>query len=154
MNKIKKKSLKKFTKKTKKEYKQAHKGWRGTYNRFKGFFGFVDKKEQLYNMCKLAKKISKKNTVTPWFFYQDFNANYTRVVPTYPFLRNGLRVAVTSMLLYYIMTPVFFCYISRDDEICVDLDNNPVDAWIGSLYFASINLSGVSRSGVVQRIEL
>jgi len=140
---MKKKSLKAFTRKTKKKLKRSRQGLSGVYNRFKKFFGFVDQKEQLFLMCKLAMKISKQNTVTDWFFYQDFNANYTKAVSSWPWMRNGLRVALTSMLLYYIMTPIFFCYISRDDEICVDLDNNPVDAWIGSFYFASINLSGV-----------
>lgn len=143
---MKKDSLKAFAKKAKKDLKRSRQGLNAYYVRFKKLFGFVDKKEQLYLMCRLAEKVSKKNTVTDWFFYQDFNANYTKVVSTYPWQRNGLRVALTSMLLYYILTPVFFCYISRDDEICVDLDDNPLDAWIGSFYFASVNLSGVSRN--------
>lgn len=148
--KMKKESLAAFTKKTKKELKRSRRGFTAAYVRFKSIFGFVDKKEQLYAMCMLAGKVASKNTVTDWFFYQDFNANYTRVVSSYPWMRNGLRVALTSMLLYYIMTPVFFCYISRDDEICVDIDNNPVDAWIGCLYFASVNLSGVSKNCLAQ----
>lgn len=78
-----------------------------------------------------------------WFYYQDFTVYYTRIESRWPWIRNATIFSVLSMLCFYLFTPIFFCVIVRDRNVC------PLDtSWVTSLYFASATLSTVGYGDV------
>ena len=79
-----------------------------------------------------------------WFHYVDFNNFNTRVVSRWPWLRTELRVAALVIFCYYFFTPILFCNMMGQSNICEG--GSVYSGWMSALYFASTTLSTVGKS--------
>jgi len=87
-----------------------------------------------------------------WFYYQDFTVYYTRIESRWPWLRNSTVFSALSMLCFYLFTPIFFCFIVRDRNVCPISGSNYYE-WETSLYFASVTLSTVGYGDVTVELN-
>ena len=78
-----------------------------------------------------------------WFYYKEFNFDHVHTVSRYPFLQNELCVAFMVVFLYYLFTPILFCNMMAESNICGGLDGDTYRGWVSALYFASTTLSTV-----------
>jgi len=70
-----------------------------------------------------------------FFYYQDFNFFFTRLISRYPLLNNVAFISLSCLVGFYIMTPIFFCYIVSDDAICPK--DESTGGWLTALYFGT-----------------
>ena len=63
-------------------------------------------------------------------------------------MRNGVRVAIGYVFLFYLFTPIIFCKILQDEGVCPQDADHPNAGWMNSLYFASATLSTVGYGDV------
>ena len=63
-------------------------------------------------------------------------------------MRNGVTVALGYVLLFYLFTPVMYCWILRDEGVCPSSPDRPHTGWMTALYFASSTLSTVGYGDV------
>lgn len=77
-----------------------------------------------------------------WFYYQDFSFENTRIISRWPFMRSSLRKALCILALFYICTPIVFCNIMDQSEICT-ATGSLGSGWMSALYFASTTISTV-----------
>lgn len=134
-------ALKKFRERTRKKVAENKGCWFYTQK----VLGFRDETEQLLEILELAVAIVKarNDADDDYLYYMDFNTTYTKVVEKWFVFRSGVATACFWLLLYYLFTPILFCYIVKDDGICPNLSTDPLEAWVGSFYFASVTLSTV-----------
>jgi hypothetical protein len=71
------------------------------------------------------------------------NIYYTKVESKWPWMRNGVTVALMVLFLFYFATPIFFCNIVKDSGVCPSEPGKPYSGWMSALYFASTTLSTV-----------
>mmetsp|Transcript_17013 Transcript_17013/g.34923 ORF Transcript_17013/g.34923 Transcript_17013/m.34923 type:complete len:522 (-) Transcript_17013:47-1612(-) len=125
----------------------------GPVRRFTEFFGFrdelrtanllVDRAERRVEAMAEQHADFRLSFLEGWFYYRDFAFYHTVTEATLPWTRNELSVALTKTLLFFLGTPIFFCYISPDENIC------PAEqGWLNSLYFASKTMSTVGYGDV------
>lgn len=77
---------------------------------FSYFLGIVDEKGTLLEVLDRAL-IRVNETEDSFFHYQDFNFYNTRLVSRWPWMRHSLIISCLLLLLFYILTPVWFCHI-------------------------------------------
>ena len=71
-----------------------------------------------------------------WLYYKDFSFDHTRVVSRWPVVRHPLGIASLVVFLYYLATPILFCFIMPSSNIC-DTGRDGYMGWVNALYFAS-----------------
>ena len=77
------------------------------------------------------------------FQYMAFLAYYTKTVSLWPWKRNGVALGFAYVLMFYLFTPIFFCYIMDDHNICPGRSHERFSGWMGAFFFASATLSTV-----------
>ena len=80
-----------------------------------------------------------------WFYYQDFSFYNTRIESRWPWIRNPLVASAFYIGIYYLLTPIFFCAIIDDENVCPN-GSDPYDGWMTAIYFASTTMSTVGVS--------
>ena len=111
--------------------------------------GFRDSSETIKDLIKRAKEVCKfeeencEGKRRKWFFYRDFLFYHTETESILPWMRYNLSLAAIRTLLFYVSTPIFFCYISRDNSVCPD-----EGGWINAMYFASTTMSTVGYGDI------
>lgn len=120
----------------------------------KFFTCFLDEKDTMLQL--LNRAVERVNdTDEDFFHYQDFSFYNTRIVSRWPWMRNPTTVAISVMFFFYLFTPVWFCHIVPDEDVCpsdpdVDRPGGPriYYGWLTALYFASTTMSTVGYGDV------
>lgn len=110
-------------------------------------FGFRSQCEQLLHCLDRAIDIVKRQEGGDmgWFYFMDFHIYYTRMESRWPWMRSQATISFLAIFVFYLFSPIFFCFIVRDRGVC------PADptgtrsyyGWMSTLYFASTTLSTV-----------
>lgn len=53
-----------------------------------------------------------------WFHYVEFGFFYTRVVSQWPWMRNQSVNAFMVVAVFFLCTPILFCYVLEDENVC------------------------------------
>ena len=106
--------------------------------------GILSDVECLAQICERAVEVLQDGRLE-WLYYQDFNIDHSQTVSRYPILRNNLRKACLIVFLYYLFTPILFCNIMDESNICggMEGDESKYRGWVSALYFASTTISTV-----------
>ena len=78
-----------------------------------------------------------------WFHYKEFSYFHTVVQSPWPWWRTQLRQALLITLCYYLLTPLLFCNLLKNHNICQRKEGTWYSGWLSSLYFASTTVSTV-----------
>jgi len=110
------------------------------YNRIGFRFGFRSHTAQLLQIIDKALSIGiiEQDAILEQqhFYYMDFCEYHTTVEKEWALFRGGATIAFYSIIMFYVLTPLLFCVILEDTDVCV-----PGEELASSLYFASITLS-------------
>jgi hypothetical protein len=79
-----------------------------------------------------------------WFHYQEWICFHTKVVSKWPWMRNESANAFLVVLVFYAATPVIFCEVLEDANICGDPSTGV--SWLEGYYMASVTLVSRFRS--------
>ncbi|EED88838.1 predicted protein [Thalassiosira pseudonana CCMP1335] len=83
-----------------------------------------------------------------WFYYKDFSFYSLKVDSKYPWMRNAGVFSILTTLLFYIFSPILWCHILQDENICPSSESGRYNGWLTSLYFASATMSTVGYGDV------
>jgi hypothetical protein len=83
-----------------------------------------------------------------WFYYKDFAFYSLKVDSKYPWMRNAGVFSILTTLLFYIFSPILWCHILQDENICPSSESGRYNGWLTSLYFASATMSTVGYGDV------
>ena len=114
---------------------------------FMACFGFIPTKKTLNLVLERAVEVVDENDSEEDFYYMDFNTTHTIVVSRMPWFRGGVGTALFWLAIYYIFTPILFCFVTKDTQVCPDIYGSTkaaTDSVIGCLYFATVTLTTVS----------
>jgi hypothetical protein len=107
-------------------------------------FGFPNESEMLLSVLEKGVERVTSEIKHNYFYYQDFSFYYTRIISWWPWLRSPFAKYLLSVLAYYFFTPVFFCWIVDDENVCPNIpERGPYAGWLTAMYFASATLSTV-----------
>lgn len=84
-------------------------------------------------------------------YYHDFIFYDTRLESVWPWMRSGPLAVAMVIFGFYIFTPVLFCGIMNDKQVCPDDPTGQGRAyygWLTSVYFASTTMSTVGYGDV------
>ena len=84
-----------------------------------------------------------------WFWFHEWTFFYTKVVSPWPWMRNETANAVLVVLLFFTATPLFFCSVLQDKNVCGDPSTGI--NWLEGYYMASVTL--VRRVFVVHDVS-
>jgi len=122
--------------------------------KFFTYLGFLDEQSTMLEILNRAVE-RVDDTDDDFIHYQDFSFYNTRLISRWPWMRYPTSVAVCIMLLFYLFTPVWFCHILPDENVCpsdpdTDREGGPRSyyGWLTSLYFASTSMSTVGYGDV------
>lgn len=87
------------------------------YHRTMHAIGFADETQRLLNVLNRAIDVVTQYRME-WFYYQDFNYYYTVTESKYPWFRSKQHKACLIVLFYYFITPILFCHIIPENNIC------------------------------------
>ena len=131
-------------------YAEEHKQHRSLCMNFPTRYLFIsDEQEQMMTMYRRAVEVATTYQLydekgeEEFFYYEDFVFDYTRLEAKWPWFRPGLHQPLLGILFYYLITPIFFCDISRDESICHNVPSENSPGWLSAVYFASVTLSTV-----------
>lgn len=109
--------------------------------------GFLDEKVTKLEM--LNRAVERVNELDEdVFLYQDFSFYHTRLVSRFPLMRNSGSIAIMIMLSFYFLTPIWFCHIVPDENVCPTDTGLAYGGWLTALYFASTTMSTVGYGDV------
>jgi len=88
-----------------------------------------------------------------WFYYKDFAFYSLKVESNYPWMRNATYTALLITFAFYFFTPILWCSILNDENICPRYDYTTGVAkkdsgWLSALFFASATMSTVGYGDV------
>jgi len=98
-----------------------------------------------YMLEVLDRAIQHVDDTQDWFYYVDFGFYHTQHVNKFPWMRNHSANAVLVVILFFFCTPILFCHILRDTNVCGTSDG--ID-WIQGFYFGSVTISTVGYGDV------
>ena len=78
-----------------------------------------------------------------WFYYKDFAFYSLKVESEYPWIRSSVLYSILVTFSFYLMSPILWCEILRDGNICPTSDDGLHNDWLSPLYFASVTMSTV-----------
>lgn len=81
-----------------------------------------------------------------WFHFVEFGFFYTKTVSKWPWMRNQSTNAFLVVILFFLCTPLLFCYALDDKSICEG--ESTTFGWLQGLYFGSVTLSTVGYGDV------
>ena len=119
------------------------------FRKFLHYLGFIDEKATMLEI--LDRGMDRVNELEEdVFHYQDFSFYNTHLVSRWPWMRNYSTMSIGIMLLFYFLTPIWFCHIVPDQDVCPsDPDGDrPYYGWLTALYFASTTMSTVGYGDV------
>ena len=90
-----------------------------------------------------ALEVTEEEEGQVWFYYRHFNWDHVHTVPRLAVMRSELGVACLIVFLYYLFTPILFCNMMKESNICGGLDGDTYRGWVSALYFASTTMSTV-----------
>jgi len=102
--------------------------------------GFRDKKKVMLTVLDKAIEVCSDINAKQ-FHYRDFNFDYTVLEPSLPFLRSPIVSSSFAILLFYVVSPIVFCFL--DIEGVCPKDGSTGHALVSALYFASTTMSTV-----------
>lgn len=109
--------------------------------------GFRSQSEQLLTCLDKAIDIVRRQEEgdVGWFHFMDFHIYYTINESRWPWMRSPAAISFTSIIVFYLFSPIFFCYVVRDKGVCPSdpSGTRPYHGWMSTLYFASTTLSTV-----------
>lgn len=108
--------------------------------------GFYDESQMFLEVLDRAIERVTKELKADYFYYQDFSFYFIHVISRWPWFRSSFMTYVIWMMGYYVLTPVFFCVIAKDDQVCPR--DRTYGGWLTGLYFASATLSTVGYGDV------
>jgi len=82
-----------------------------------------------------------------WFYYKDFAFYSLKIESNYPWMRNAGVFSILTTVAFYLFTPIFWCEILNDPNICPSSANNE-RGWLSALFFASATMSTVGYGDV------
>jgi len=89
---------------------------------------------------------------TEEFYYKDFSFYNLKVESNYPWMRNATVFSLVCILAFYVFTPILWCLILNDENICPrnngDGEGNSSHVLLTPLYFASATMSTVGYGDV------
>ena len=88
-----------------------------------------------------------------WFYYKDFAFYSLKVESNYPWMRDATIHALLITFAFYFFTPILWCSILNDENICPRYDYTTGLAkkdsgWLSALFFASATMSTVGYGDV------
>jgi hypothetical protein len=83
-----------------------------------------------------------------WFYYKDFAFYSLKEESNYPWMRNPFLFSILVTLSFYIMSPVLWCAILQDENICPASEDGSHNDYSSSLYFASVTMSTVGYGDI------
>ena len=84
-----------------------------------------------------------------YFYYQEFHFYHIRIEHGVFWFRPGLQRSVLIILAFYFLTPILFCHISYEPDICPnEVDGKPYPGWLTAIYFGSVTLSTVGYGNI------
>lgn len=90
------------------------------------------------NMLELLEKaVIHTMDMNDWFYYVEYSFYHTVVVSKFPWMRNESANAVFVVALFFLCTPIFFCVILGDENIC---NASSGINWLNGFYMASVTL--------------
>ena len=101
-----------------------------------------------------ASSAPEEEMTAEWFYYKDFAFYNLTVESRYPWMRNPTVFSVLATVSFYLLTPILWCYVLKDDGICPADPENGGRRWLSSFYFASATMSTVGYddvTGVLRR---
>lgn len=120
-----------------------------------GWMGLVGLKPEIDQLVDVIDKaieliqandLHTENDLEEEFYYEEFVFDHVHAVSPYPWMRPGLHRPLIGIFLYYLLTPVWFCHLVPDENVCERGENNRLGTgWVSSLYFASMTLSTVGE---------
>ena len=103
--------------------------------------GFYIDSSCLLELLNTAVESMMDDVTETWFHYNDFNLLTTKIHSRWPWMRTEMRAAIVVTFLYYLFTPILFCNIIPESNICEAHGENNYLGWVSSLYFASTTIS-------------
>jgi hypothetical protein len=85
----------------------------------------------------LEKAVIHTSNLDDWFYYVEYSFYHTVVVSKFPWMRNESANAAFVVLLFFVCTPIYFCYILDDKNICRGSGSM---SWLNGCYMASVTL--------------
>lgn len=99
------------------------------------------------NMLEILERAVIHTTIlNDWFYFVDYAFYHTVVVHRFPWMRNESANAFVVVALFYICTPIFFCYILGDTNIC---EASSEISWLNGCYMASVTLVSTSKGSSI-----
>ena len=120
------------------------------FRKFLQFMGFRDDVTTMLTVLNRGiEDVTKVDS--EWFHYQDFSFYDMVRESKWPWMRNPLSVVTVVIFFLYLFTPILFCLIAYDKNICPadpSGKNRSYYGWMTSLYFASVTMSTVGYGDV------
>ena len=86
--------------------------------------------------CPLRSQASDDLDEQEWFYYKDFSFYIMKVESSYPWMRSPLIYSVLLTISFYLMSPILWCSILKDDNICPASQDGMHNDWSSALYFS------------------
>lgn len=83
-----------------------------------------------------------------WFYYKDFAFYSLKEESPYPWMRNPVLYSMLVTLSFYVMSPILWCSILHDENICPATEDGVHNNWMSALYFASVTISTVGYGDI------
>jgi hypothetical protein len=96
--------------------------------------------------CPLKK--SQDPDDEEWFYYKDFAFYSLKEESYYPWMRKPVLFSILVTLSFYIMSPILWCAILKDENICPASEDGSHNDWSSALYFASVTMSTVGYGDI------
>jgi hypothetical protein len=115
-------------------------------NKLQKYWRIINDKQCLLDVLNQAVYVVEKKKLEDngWFHYQDFNYFHTYLVSRWPWRRHRTLSAASTVMLFYICTPILLCAIMKDRNICPS-DANSLEMIRNALYFSSTTMSTVGK---------
>lgn len=114
------------------------------------YLGFRDRDATLLQVFDRA--IERVDEIQgEWLHYSDFNFYDTRLESRWPWMRSGAVGAALVIFGFFLFTPILFCGIIKDSQVCPEDPtgrDRPYYGWLTAVYFASTTMSTVGYGDV------
>jgi hypothetical protein len=110
------------------------------------YIGFRNTNVTLLNVYNRAIEKVDEIEGDGWLYYKDFNFYDTKLESKWPWMRFKAFAAFLIIGGFYTFTPILFCSIIGDKQVCPDDptgQNRWYYGWLTAIYFASVTMSTV-----------
>ena len=124
------------------------------------FASFMSNNSSQEDEQQQTTKEEEDDIIGEEFYYKDFSFYNLKVESNYPWMRNGTVFSLLCILAFYIFTPILWCLLLKDENICPSRDSyiegESSSSWhvlLTPLYFASVTMSTVGYGDVTVLIN-